>query len=104
MLLDEVTLRINLSRDLIDVLIVPDGHEYHLFLSTTNEGRGKQALVERPENLGSIILVNKGWIYQGSQISKEVQKQIAHYIINYKDNKNPIYVKELAAYRQLIAV
>lgn len=83
MLLEEVILSITPNGELNAVLIVPDGQEYHLFVNTNGNGNERYTLVERPISLGSIVLRNKGWVYEGKQLPKEIQKQVAHYIINY---------------------
>ena len=84
MLSQETTIGIYPNGELQDVLIVPDGYEYHLF--HTGE-HGNHSPIEKPLNLGSIIFVNGNWIYEGNQLSKESQTEIADFIFNYPDDE-----------------
>ncbi len=85
MLTEEITIGIYPDGDLNDILIVPEGHEYHLFL--TGNGSGKFTAVQKHVNLGSIVIINQGWIYEGSYLSTKSQQQIADYIICYPDTE-----------------
>jgi hypothetical protein len=80
MLSEEVTIGIYPDGELNDVLIVPDGHEYHLFLIGTHGITG-----ERSVSLGSIVIVNSNWLYEGEKLSTQSQTEIAQYILSYPD-------------------
>jgi hypothetical protein len=80
MLSEEVTIGIYPEGELNDVLIVPDGHEYHLFLTGTHS---HLTVLKKALNLGSIVFVNNNWIYEGSGLSEKSQKEIADYIMSY---------------------
>jgi hypothetical protein len=80
MLSEEVTIGIYPDGELNDVLIVPDGHEYHLFLTHSNNN---YITIERNLNLGSIVIVNSDWKYEGDKLSKQSQTEIANYIMCY---------------------
>jgi len=82
MLSQEVTIGIYPKGELTDVLIVPDGHEYHLFLTGTH---GEPSAVKNAAGLGSIVFVNDSWIYEGDDLSEDSQKEIADYIFSYPD-------------------
>ena len=82
MLSEEVTIGIYPDGELNDVLIVPDGHEFHLFLTGP---QGKFKTGEKSSNLGSIVIVNNSWIYEGDKLLPESQTEIANYILSYPD-------------------
>ncbi|MEO6523536.1 MAG: hypothetical protein ABIN91_17770 [Mucilaginibacter sp.] len=82
MLSQETTIGIYPNGELNDVLIVPDGHEFHLFLTGTH---GNPLAASTTANLGSIVIVNNNWIYEGDQLSSQSQREIADYILNYPD-------------------
>ena len=79
MLSEEVTIGIYPNGELKEVLIVPDGHQYHLFLTGANYKNNKSA------DLGSIVIVNHSWMYEGDKLLPESQKEIADYITSYPD-------------------
>jgi hypothetical protein len=78
MLAEEVVIGIYPNGELKDVLIVPDGHEFHLFLAGTSA-------IKDVSNLGSIVIVNNNWVYEGDKLSAQSQKEIADYIFSYPD-------------------
>lgn len=84
MLSEEVTIGIYPNGELNDVLIVPDGHEYHLFSTDTNVEYGA---LKKTIDLGSIVFINNDWVYEGSGLSAESQQEIADYIFNYINNE-----------------
>jgi len=85
MLSAEVTIGIYPNGELNNVLIVPDGHEYHLFLTGTHSNF---AVGDNTMSLGSIVVVNNGWTYEGSKLSNESQTEIANYILSYPDDED----------------
>lgn len=84
MLSEEVTIGIYPDGELYEILIVPDGHEYHLFSIDTS----KFSSVTNTSNIGSIVIVNHGWIYEGDKLTHQSQKEIADYILCYPDASN----------------
>ncbi|EHQ30573.1 hypothetical protein [Mucilaginibacter paludis] len=80
MLSEETTIGIYPDGELNNILIVPDGQEYHLFLAGThsNYTMGNQA-----SNLGSIFVINDIWSYEGDKLSYQSQTEIANYILSY---------------------
>jgi hypothetical protein len=83
MLTEETTIGIYINGRLDDVLIVPDGHEYHLFLTGEGNEINNYIQADQPENLGSIVFVNDNWIYEGNRLLLSTQQEIASYIISY---------------------
>jgi hypothetical protein len=79
MLLKETTIAIFINGAPEDILIEPDGYEYHLFNNRVMVG-------DELGSLGSIIFVNDRWHYEGEQLTKDTQKEIAGYITNYRDD------------------
>lgn len=80
MLSEEVVIGIYPEGELNDILIVPEGHEYHLFSTGTHSD---PSAVKTTSNLGSIVFVNNNWIYEGDKLSQKSQKEIADYISSY---------------------
>ncbi|RKR82988.1 hypothetical protein BDD43_3188 [Mucilaginibacter gracilis] len=78
MLSDEVTIGIYPNDELNNILIVPEGAEYHLFLT-----RAGHSVLTHASNLGSIVFTSDSWAYQGTLLSAQSQKEVADYIINY---------------------
>ena len=76
MLSEEVTIGIYPNGELNDILIVPDGHEFHLFLTD------EHSAIRKSTGLGSIVFVNNDWIYEGNGLSNESQKEIADFIFH----------------------
>jgi len=91
MLSQETTIGIYPNGELQDVLIVPDGHEFHLFLTDTH---GEPSTTSSHSgNLGSIVIVNNNWVYEGDQLNIDSQREIADFILNYpdeSDHQNPL--------------
>jgi hypothetical protein len=82
MLSQETTIGIYPNGELNDVLIVPDGHEFHLFLTGTH---GNPLATNTTASLGSIVIINNNWLYEGDQLELQSQREIADYILNYPD-------------------
>lgn len=80
MLAHETTIGIYPDGKLQDVLIVPDGHEFHLFLTGTH---GEPSAIAKSLDLGSIIIVNNDWVYEGDKLAVPFQREIADYILTY---------------------
>ena len=83
MLNQELTIGIYIDGKLDDVLIVPDGHEYHLFLTGSGNSTDNYVKAGNPENIGSIVFINNQWIYEGTRLSQAQQLEIADYIMGY---------------------
>jgi len=81
MIAEEVTIGIYINGKLDDVLIVPDGHEYHLFLTGVCDTQYNFVKANNPQSIGSIVFVNDNWIYEGEGLTHDSQKEIAEYII-----------------------
>lgn len=80
MLAEEVTVGIYPDGELNNILIVPEGQVYHLFLTGMNSNytMGNQTL-----NLGSIVIDQHEWRYDGDKLSQQSQTEVANYILSY---------------------